>query len=108
MVKDINLSGGYNGISNLHVFNNELYFNANDASNNYEMWKTDGTEAGTLKVKEINNNGSSNVSNMRVFDNKLLFSALDSNNDRELWVTDGTEAGTQLLYDIYSIICNKK
>jgi ELWxxDGT repeat protein len=41
-----------------------LFFNANDGSNGYELWKTDGTSAGTVLVKDINPGaGSSNPFN---------------------------------------------
>ena len=36
----------------LTVFNNELFFAATDG-NGTELWKTDGTESGTVMVKDI-------------------------------------------------------
>ena len=44
------------------VMNNELYFNANDGNNGYELWKSDGTASGTVMVKDINIGGSDRIS----------------------------------------------
>ena len=35
------------------VSNNALYFSADDGRNGFELWKSDGTEAGTVRVKGI-------------------------------------------------------
>src|SRR4051812_4954434 len=40
--------------SNLTEMNGLLYFTANDGSNGQELWKSDGTVAGTQLVKDIN------------------------------------------------------
>src|ERR1700749_167067 len=42
------------------AFNNILIFSARDMPDNYELWKSDGTAAGTVKIKEIipGNSGS--------------------------------------------------
>jgi ELWxxDGT repeat protein len=61
-----------------------------------ELWKTDGTLAGTQLVKDIDPNpgSSSFVDNMALFKGKAYFSANDSANNGELWTSDGTTAGT--------------
>lgn len=78
------------------VFNNELYFVVN-RSGDYELWKTDGSTAGTVIVR----NGFSNISNLIVFNNQLFFSATDVGSGNEIWVSDGTSIGTQLKHDIF-------
>ena len=53
MVKDIGsgyLDGSPYGFA---VIGNTLYFTANDAINGYELWKSDGTESGTMMVRDI-------------------------------------------------------
>lgn len=58
VLKDINGSvtlhsqttSGYN----FKGYNGYVYFSAEDGFGNYELWKTNGTETGTVKVKEIN------------------------------------------------------
>jgi ELWxxDGT repeat protein len=36
------------------VFNGALYFQAGDGTHGRELWRTDGTTAGTALVKDIN------------------------------------------------------
>jgi len=57
MVKDINpgsASGLYGGDRWFTVLDGIGYFPANDGINGFELWRTDGTEAGTYMVKDIN------------------------------------------------------
>ena len=106
MVLDIN-TGGSSATDNLTAIggsNNALYFTANDGVNGVELWKSDGTEAGTVLVKDINPGGSSAPENLTsvggFFDKTLYFTANDGVNGIELWKSDGTEAGTVLVKDI--------
>ncbi len=79
-----------------------LIFSANDGTTGQELWKTDGTEAGTQLVANIRPGLSwSSPANMTTVDSKVFFTANDGTNGTELWVTDGTAGGTQLLKDIY-------
>jgi ELWxxDGT repeat protein len=60
-----------------------------------ELWRTDGTEAGTFRVKDIRAGSiGSNIKWMTVVGNTLYFSANDGTTGDELWKSDGTEAGT--------------
>jgi ELWxxDGT repeat protein len=90
---------------------NTLYFQAKsydidgDGSlDGAELWKSDGTNAGTVRVKDINTNtdGSSTPELLTVFNNELYFKADDGVSGVELWKSDGTEAGTVMLKDITS------
>ncbi len=66
----------------------------------FELWKTDGTEEGTVLVKNIDPEGSSSPhSFFPVGDGTVLFVAYDADGS-EPWVTDGTEAGTRQLKNI--------
>ena len=85
--------------NNLTALGNTLYFTANDSVNGIQLWKSDGSVAGTTKVTNINP-GNFNPENLTVFGNKLLFSADDGVNGRELWVYNGTTA--TLVSDINS------
>lgn len=68
-----------------------------------ELWRTDGTAAGTRLVKDIEPGaGSSSPSGLTVIGGTLFFAAYDSANGRELWRSDGTAEGTVLVRDIAS------
>jgi ELWxxDGT repeat protein len=81
--------------------NGTLYFQANDGTDGPELWKSDGTTAGTVLVKDINpgKNGSS-PSYLTNLNGTLFFSANDGTTGAELWKSDGTNAGTVLVKDI--------
>ena len=81
--------------------NGVLYFIANDNINGNELWKTDGTAAGTVMVKDIGAGiNSSNPSYLTNVNGVLYFNANEGSNGAELWKSDGTAAGTVLVKDI--------
>ncbi|WP_353743905.1 ELWxxDGT repeat protein, partial [Microcystis sp. LSC13-02] len=66
-----------------------------------ELWRSDGTAAGTVLVKDINPGFfSSYPLNLTAVGNTLFFTAYDGVNGGELWKSDGTVAGTVLVKDI--------
>ncbi len=116
LIKDINPVPSIGSVTdkfNMIEMNNKVYFNADDGIHGMELWTSDGTEAGTHLVKDINtatNFGGVNFDGVFeqwtpvFFNNKIYFSASGSGGTGiELWVSDGTEAGTQLLHDIRTI-----
>lgn len=82
---------------------NKVIFSASD--NSTEPWISDGTEAGTYKLKDLYSDSdfsSSSPNGFTQVGDKVVFAATNySNGGIELYVTDGTEAGTKLLKDIY-------
>ena len=68
---------------------------------NGELWKSDGTHAGTVRVKDIipgrENSFPRNLTNVN---GTLYFTAFDGTGDEELWRSDGTDAGTVRVKDI--------
>jgi ELWxxDGT repeat protein len=109
MVKDINTvvdeeagdSRTFNSYpQNLYLWGSVLYFAADDGINGVELWKSDGTESGTVLVENISSDGNSYPADFQALGSKLLFDAQDSTNGLELWSTDGTAAGTQMVRDI--------
>jgi ELWxxDGT repeat protein len=80
--------------------NGIVYFAATDASGDRELWRTDGTTAGTYRVADINNSGSSNPVNLTNVNGTLFFSADDGTHGRELWKFDGTTAS--MVKDIHN------
>ncbi len=72
-----------------------------------ELWKTDGSVAGTVLVKDIAPGQrfgyvpySSYPLGLTVLGGTLYFSA-SNGLERELWKSDGTTAGTTLAVDVY-------
>lgn len=81
--------------------NGILYFAATDAVSGTELWRSDGTDAGTVMVKDINvGTLSSSPQNIININGVLFFEATDGINGKELWKSDGTEAGTIMVKDI--------
>jgi len=67
-----------------------------------ELWKSDGTPAGTVRVKDINPGPiASNPEYLVAVGNTLYFRAYDATHGTELWSSDGTAVGTNLVQDIY-------
>lgn len=85
---------------NFIVFKDLIFFSATDRHNDTELWYSDGTAAGTSRLKDINPSFSSAPSDFVVFGNYLYFVADDWNNGRELWRTDGTPEETLLFANI--------
>ncbi len=104
LVKDINPGTPSSGSLALTAIGSTLFFTAtNDGITNYnfELWRSDGTTAGTLMVKDINLVSSSNPTNMILYNGVIYFRADNGINGYELWKTDGTNAGTVLVKDIF-------
>jgi len=67
-----------------------------------ELWKSDGTWAGTELIQNINPGPyPSNPSYLINVKGTLYFSARSAYGRAELWKSDGTAAGTKLVKDIY-------
>ncbi|MBM7118478.1 hypothetical protein I3V78_33550 [Archangium primigenium] len=60
------------------------------------LWKSDGTEAGTVQVQTTRGG----VWEVLPVGGRLFFNGADAASGRELWVTDGTAAGTRLVKDV--------
>ncbi|CAN5655402.1 hypothetical protein BH10BAC3_BH10BAC3_04520 [soil metagenome] len=88
-------------INSFLKFGSNLYFVKTDNVYGTELWKTNGTETGTVLVKDINAGaGSSTPDYLTVCSGKLLFQAADYIIGSELWQSDLTSGGTSLLKDI--------
>jgi ELWxxDGT repeat protein len=89
--KDLLGRGSSSSPSRLRVFDNALYFSANDGVHGNELWKYDGTTASL--VADLNpGSGSSYLGGSTVFNNSLYFSLYDGVHGTELWKYDGTTA----------------
>src|SRR5262249_42773990 len=114
MVKDINCgsdTGVYNADLQFINVNGTLFFVADDGLHGSELWKTDGTAAGTVMVADINPHtyfagwekyigAPSDPYSLTNVNGTLFFTANDGTHHRKLWKTDGTAAGTVMVTDI--------
>lgn len=109
-IKDIHPGEQWSVPTGLTVLDGVAYFAADDqftptgTNTGYydrELFRTDGTAAGTYRVADIMPGayGSTPVGFTR-FGDAIYFRAVDDMHGGELWKTDGTAAGTQLVADI--------
>ena len=103
MVADINTTaaGASANPADLTNLDGTLFFRANDGTHGTQLWKSDGTSAGTVMVATINT-GSAGATpdNLTAANGYLFFTANDGAHGFELWESDGTSGGTALLDDI--------
>lgn len=111
LLSDVNqtLEAISSNISSAVTIGGTTYFSANDGVSGRELWKSDGTTAGTVRVKDIYPGGKgSDPQDLTEFQGILYFAAHDRDNgadyygnrDVELWRSDGTEAGTYRLKEL--------
>jgi ELWxxDGT repeat protein len=101
MVADIVPGATSSDPGNLVAIGSTIYFTANDGIHGYELWKSNGTAAGTMMLKDINSGGGgSYAGSLTNVNGTLYFGADDGVHGSELWKSDGTAAGTTLVADI--------
>ena len=89
------------------IYNNQLYFFAKSRGEKsgehqkYDLWKTDGTEDGTIKIKEIGariGDGGFQDGKVILFKEEIFFKG-----GGKLWKSDGTEDGTMVIADANTV-----
>ena len=82
----------------------ELFFTADEATHGNQVWETNGTAAGTVRLSDghdVNGaNGGIFPSDLTAVGNEVFFSASDFSHGYQIWETNGTAAGTQMVSDI--------
>ncbi|HEY0557231.1 MAG TPA: ELWxxDGT repeat protein [Thermoanaerobaculia bacterium] len=86
---------------NFAVLGTTVFYLLNDSVHGVELWKTDGSAAGTTLVKDV----CPGVCwgwprNLTVWNGAVYFSADDGVHGFEPWKSDGTAAGTALVADV--------
>ena len=89
------------------VANGEMFFAADDSTHGVQLWESNGTAAGTVRLTDGNDaNGGIYPSDLTAVGGTLYFSANDGSvffgglgNGDQLWKSDGTAAGTVMVTD---------
>jgi ELWxxDGT repeat protein len=86
------------------VMNNNLYFAA-EHGGGYELFKTDGTPAGTIALTNLTTSTYAFVPcSLTTAGSHVYFTAYTVANGMQLWATDGTSAGTVQLSNVTGIL----
>lgn len=101
----------YASLSSFANVGGALFFAAYGAGSDgdYSLWKSDGTEAGTVLVSQIDQErdfGGYGIGDFVGVAGVLYFTADDDVHGRRLWRSDGTAAGTYMLRDTYPNVSN--
>ena len=85
--------------------NGTLFFAANDGIAGEELWKSDGTGAGTVRIMDIHPGGASSILDSFTKAGAYLFFTFRgsdvSQKNSELWRSDGTAEGTMALRTLW-------
>jgi ELWxxDGT repeat protein len=84
--------------SNMTIAGEYVYYTSLVAS---EIWRTDGTPAGTIKLASSAVNGIGRFYDLQPLGNSIVFSAYSDRHGTELWTAAPTFPGIRLLKDIY-------
>lgn len=74
-----------------------VVFFAHDGAYVPQLWRSDGTEAGTTRIRSFASNARTQV--QFSYGGRVFFTASDGVHGAEPWSTDGTVEGTQMLAD---------
>ncbi len=98
---DINPGSGSSFPSNLTSVNGRLFFTANNGTNGYQLWSSDGTRAGTMKVASLlQGSATTFLFSLTNVNGRLFFMVVDATNTYALWTSDGTQSGIVKVADV--------
>jgi ELWxxDGT repeat protein len=107
LTKDIKLHYLGSHPVRLTAFNGILYFQADNRGNGYELYRSNGTTAGTYIVKDIRQDDLGtdpdlaplDMGNMMATSEALYFTAIRSTGANALWRSDGTATNTKPIFN---------
>jgi ELWxxDGT repeat protein len=82
------------------ILGDVLYFAGQDRRYGRELWRTDGTRAGTYMVKDLHPGGFGSPAHFTQLGDRIVFSG-STLKGRELWITDGSKSGTNVIASGY-------
>jgi ELWxxDGT repeat protein len=83
------------------IFQNSVYFFAEDGTGRESLWRSDGTAPGTVRVHEVAAPDQPRTAHEpTVVGDRFFFTAWSESTGQELWISDGTADGTRLLKDV--------
>ncbi len=113
LLKDISIGRGSSmtndSYSEFVILNDKAYFIVTDDTGKLNIWRTDGTEAGTELFHNIGGNTYGNsISKLKIVGGSLYYiiTTIGSSTENKIWKTDGTVAGTILIKSIFSNIAS--
>ncbi len=93
MLTSGNASGGGTVPQDLTAVGNTLYFNGFDATNGFQVWQSDGTASGTVRLTSGGATGLGlNPSDLTAVGSTLYFAANDGTHGDQLWSFSGGSA----------------
>jgi ELWxxDGT repeat protein len=96
-VKDINPGPASSYTYGLTTYHSNIYFTAVDETNIQQLYRTDGTGVGTVRVGNLTSGFADRIT---VANDKLFVTMDDGTHGMELFVSDGTTAAPSLVKDI--------
>ncbi len=100
LVKDIKPGSSSSSLKELINVNNTLYFVADDGIHGYEVWQSDGTNSGTVLLKDISTYGNQYSSPYDLTNlNGTFYFFANNGLDYGLWKSDGTAFSTTEVKD---------
>jgi ELWxxDGT repeat protein len=101
LVADIARGAASSAPADLTAMNRTLFFTADDGRHGRDLWRSNGTAAGTVRLTGPGTaSPAADPRDLTVADGVLFFSAFDPRHGRELWRSNGRSAGTTLVADI--------
>lgn len=104
LVRDLRPGAAGSSLTPPFVAGNQLFFFANDGTTGLELWRSDGTQSGTVLVRDIRPGSGSSLPvggspNFWNVNGQVFFFADDRVTGLELWKSNGTASGTVLVRD---------
>ncbi|MEZ4972675.1 MAG: T9SS type A sorting domain-containing protein [Cyclobacteriaceae bacterium] len=99
LIKDLQpgIGSGVAHTRRITLYNGLAYFLGTNVEGKHSLYQTDGTEAGTIAIKELYDTELEGLYRSHVVNGKLLLQIGIDEGQTDIWATDGTAEGTQLI-----------